>query len=313
MDNSSYRLQYIEDRRQVAGFTDKTLLVLEQTFQRISRFEEAIGKTLEEGMTREELVSLFENLQTVKTSSFIAVKSRIMTYLEWLNARGASIDTSALAALRIQDISVDPILDGEYFRDFQSLQDAVQEVLHAANKVSDDVFATQIAAIYLAWCGVRVEDLVDIEKQDVYEDCILVKGKQIRPNETIMSFLRRYRDLEGYDSLGRTIIFLKYAPSSFLLRTMRVDRINPKSISALFSKLNLVEQEQNSNRRFVYSNIYRSGVFHRAYLYECENGKIQKDDLKTISRVFCEEFSTVSLANIRLQEYNTYRNHFFPN
>lgn len=316
MDNSSYRSQYIQERVAAADLTEESAKEMTNLFERIGRYEDQLGKHIEDDLTREDFVFLFENIRIASIYSFKNIKSKFVTYLEWLRDKNyASPNLEALSGIKFKDISLKQVFEQKYFKDFQSLQDKINDTLWAAERIDDMVFATQITAIYLAWCGVKVEEAVALKKADVGEDHISVGGRKIYPNATIMSFIRDYRDAVSYEAQARGVINLKYIPSEYLLRTVRKDSITPKDLSFLLAKFSKSAADQNvqsDGNTFAYAKIYWSGVFHRAYIYECENGTIKKNDIATINRVFGENHDLTVRANFRLSDYTAFKEHFFP-
>lgn len=316
MDNSSYRSQYIRERVDSGGLTEKSAKELQRLFERIAQAEESLGKHIEDNLTREDFLFLFENMRIASIYSFKNVQSVLRPYLEWLREKGyAEPNTEALAGIKYKSLNLNNTFDQKYFKDFQSLQDKINDTLGAAERIDDMVFATQITAIYLAWCGVKVEEAVALKKSDVGEDCITVGDRKIYPNATIMSFIQDYRDAVSYESQAKTVINLKYMPTECLLRTSRKEQLTSKLLSfmlASFSKSAADKTVQDDGSTFAYAKIYWSGIFHRAYLYECENGTIKKNDMETINRVFGENHDITVKANFRLSDYLAFKEHFFP-
>ena len=208
------------------------------------------------------------------------------------------------------DLKPDEVFDTLYFRDFQSLQDQIEATLSLAAKVDDNVFATQIAAIYMAWCGLSAEEALSIRKADVLEDRVICGDKILHPNRTIMRFLQDYRDAEGYYSQARAVIYLKYMPSEYLFRTARDAHIEDTKALRIFIR-NFGKCSGEGNL-FHYDKVFTSGTFHRTYLHELANGNIEVGDLNTLRSVFKEPFQSISQANKRLHEYKKYRDYFFP-
>lgn len=314
MDNSSYRNLYIEQLAEREGFTEKSAQAFQGLWNRIQRFEKSIGKTLEDGFMKEDYIKLFSYLNIMNVPTFLSTKSRIRKYLERLEEDGmVSQDTvAALVPVKYDDIDTSHIFELNYFKDFQSLQDTIVETLVAADKVDDSIYATQIAAIYMAWCGLQLEEALSLMKSDVKDDCIVCNDKKILPNSTIMEYMKDYRDATEYESAARTIIKLKYIPSEYLFRTARSAHVDTPRVMRIFIRNFGKSAGDENGNMFHYDKVYWSGQYHRAYLYESENGLIQHGDIETISRVFNEKYDSVSLANKRLQAYNKYKQYFFP-
>jgi hypothetical protein len=276
---------------------------------------------LESGLSSEDYIDLFDKLNVTSPSVFRPTKSRIGKYLKWLVSNGI-LEKSHMDALYIvgySSIRADHVYDRRYFKDFQSLQDTIDNIVTAAEKLDDAVFSMQISLIYLAWSGVPLEDALRIKKTDVQDDCIMVGDRVIRPNSTIMEFIKDYRDADGYDAQGCYVIHLRYRPSEYLFRTSKSPCLATEKIARIairrFVKcadLSSVYGMEDTDADVVsYGKVYLSGIFNRAYLYELTNGELHAGDLETLKKVFCEDFPNVALANLRLKEYQNFRQYFF--
>lgn len=316
MSTTSFRSIYIRERIDSGELNEKSATIIQSVFKRIGLAENALGINIEDRLSREEYIALFEKLGISRINYFRNIHAIISVYFQWLKNTGrADPDMDVFSSFDFQDLNLEGAFDQKYYKDFQSMQDRINDTLIASGRIDEDIFATQIAMIYLAWSGVKIEDAIQIKKTDVYEDHIVVNGSIIYPNNAIMHFLNEYRDAVGYTSQARHVIYLKYAQSEYLIRTVRRDQLTPKNASfllAAFSKSFVGLDAKNFDTAFSYAKIYWSGVFHRAYLYECVNGTIQKNDVETINRVFGMNYKDATKANMCLKDYLVYKECFFP-
>lgn len=315
MDNSSYRNLYIEKLLSGNTLSEQSAVTVQNFWTRLHRHEQKNGKTIEDGYTKEEFIRLITDLNAGNTQGFTRYKSLIKKYLEYLVENGAlpQDNIDVLVSIKYEDIDASELYDQKYFKNFQDLQDSITQTLRAAQKVDDDIFATQISAIYMAWCGVHLEDALDVMKSDVMDDHFIAGGCTFYPNPTIMEYLKDYRDSVQYESAARSIITLKYVQSSYLFRTVRSAHVDdPKVMRIFIRNFGKSDPDQDMNL-YHYDKVYWSGVYHRAYLYESENGTIAQGDIETISKVFNEKYDSISIANKRLQSYRKFADHFYPN
>lgn len=313
MDNSSYRNLYIAELTENRQFSEASAITTQNFWKRVQRFENDVGKTLEEGYTKEEFIRLISSFNVSNVSGFLGDKSRIKKYLEWLvEKNGFDSDIVAdISTVKYDDIDAGRLFELKFFKDFQDLQDTIETTLVVADKVDERIFATQIAAIYMAWCGLQMEEALQIKKSDVEDDCIRVGNRKIYPNQTIMEFIKDYRDATEYQSAAKAIITLKYAPSEFLFRTARSGCVDSSKTMRIFIR-NFGKSGGEDSNIFHYDKVYWSGVYNRAYLYECANGMIRQGDIETISKLFNESYTSISVANKRLQAYRKFVQYFFP-
>ena len=313
MDNSSYRNLYIAELTEKRQLSEASAITTQNFWKRVQRFESDVGKALEDGYTKEEFIRLISSFNVSNVSGFLGDKSRIKKYLEWLiesNGFDPNI-ISEISSVKYDDIDAGRLFELKFFKDFQDLQDMIEATLVVADKVDERIFATQIAAIYMAWCGLQLEEALQVKKADVKDDCICVGGREIYPNRTIMEFIKDYRDATEYQSAAKAIITLKYAPSEFLFRTARSGCVDSPKTMRIFIR-NFGKSGGEDSNMFNYDKVYWSGVYNRAYLYECANGTIRQGDMETIRKLFNENYTSISAANKRLQAYRKFVQYFFP-
>ena len=314
MDNRSYRHQYIEEYVQDERFTEQTIVTNINFWKRVEKTENVIGKHLEDGYAREEYISLFNKLKLTTPQSMTPRKTTIRNYIQWLCEQGV-LDEEPLKALdsvTYHDINADDYYENGFFKDFGDLKDKIESALIATEVIDDRRYGTEVTAILLAWCGITAEEAITIRKEDVHEDYISTKNGELRPVSYIMSFLNDYKDQTDYQvMLPQGVATYKYVWSDFLLRTSRQDRIRSgRNLRILLN--NFSKQAEAQSNPFSYNKIYWSGVYHRAYLYECANGPIKPGNVETIQKIFGETYSYVQDANKRLYAYQRYKEYFFP-
>lgn len=312
MDNSSYRSQYISST--TARMSEESARGVENFWKRVARVEREIGKTLEEGYTREQYIDLMERMRLTKPHTFLPTKSSIGGYLQALRNDGLldSEYVDTLYAIRFNDIDPSNVFDSKYFKSFADLQSSIEDTLYAADKVDDGVFDIQISAIYCAWMGLSIEEALQIKKADVEDECVRLADRTITPNSAIMHFLCNFRDATEYQSQAAAIIRLKYAESQWLFRTPRSEHVESPKTMRIFIR-NFWKSAGDGTKIFNYDKIYWSGIFSRAYEYEQKHGEIQSGNTSLLEEVFNEKYSSGSVANERLREYHAYRRHFFQN
>lgn len=318
VDSSSYRSQFIQSHNESSNNSENSIKAFNSFWSRIARCERELGKRLEDGYSKEDYIKLIAKLHVSSSRVLSPVKSRIGQYLKWLNERGAlekdALDT--FYSITYSDIDPGDIFENKYYKDFGSLKDEIDHILHAAAKTDESVFATQISALYMAWCGLTIEETLNLKKSDVGEDSIRVGDKVINPTGVIMDYIKEYRDADGYLSQARGLIKLKYASTQWLFRTVRAAHIDVRTMRILINKFSTsaagAQESDLALSPLSYYKVYWSGIFSRAYVYECINGPIKSGDKDKIELVFNEKYSTITLANARLNEYQRFKQHFFP-
>lgn len=310
MDNSSYRSLYIEEVNK--NVADQSASTVSAYWLRIGKIEHGIGKRLESGYTKAAYVALLNALNVTNLNTFYVNKSRIGAYVKWLIQRNLLPPDSieALTSIKYSEMRPDRIFDTKYFDSFNSLQNAIETTLFAAGRIDDAVYAMQISVLYLAWCGLTIEEALAIQKSDVHEDHIVVGDCTIYPEKKIMAHIVEYRDATEYTTQGKGIITRKYPYSEYLFRTTQSHHVtDPKVMRVFIRTFGVSGGEENI---YNYDKVYWSGIFKRTYDYECENGKLTTGNMDVLAQLFRETYPTHAAAYKRLAEYQKFREYFYP-
>lgn len=310
MDERNYRSQYIEEA--IKNVTDPSANTVSVFWLRIGKIEHSIGKRLESGYTRDEYASLLNALNVTNLNAFYVNKSRIGAYIKWLIQRDLLPPNSinGLTSIKYSEMRPDRIFDTKYFESFASLQNAINTTLAIAMKVDNRVYALQISALYLAWCGLTIEETLAMKKADVLEDCIIVGDRRIYPEPKIMEYLFAYREATQYTTQGKGEITRRYPYSEYLFRTAQSYHVtDPKTMRVFIRTFGVSGGEENI---YNYDKVYWSGIFKRAYDHECSHGKLTAGNIDALEALFREKYPTHSAAYKRLTEYQQFRDYFYP-
>lgn len=310
MDNSSFRSQFIKEA--VRDIADQSADTISTYWLRIAKIEKHLGKGLDKGYTRDEYVSLLNALNATNLNAFYGNKSRIGAYIKWLIQRDMLPPDSihSLTSIKFGEMRPDRIFDMKYFASFDSLRNAIETTLFAADRIDNAVYALQISALYLAWCGLTIEEALALRKADVLDDCVVVCGRRICPEPEIMAYLIAYRDATQYMTQGKGIITRRYPDSEYLFRTAQSHHVtDPKTMRVFLRTFGVSGGEENI---YNYDKVYWSGIFKRTYDYECEHGKLTTGNLDILEKLFCEAYPTSSAAYKRLAAYRQFQTYFYP-
>jgi hypothetical protein len=307
------RIQYIDKHIASYNLAAGAKQAYVAVWNAVSKAEGKVGKVLEQSYTHDEYLELFKALGHGAYATIGKTKVVVGGYLKSLVVRGVLDDSNVkdFYSLKFEDMDISVDLASKYFKDFGTLQRAIDRALGNALRLDDGAYATQISAVYLAWSGLKACEAIRLKKSEVLEDRILIGNREIRPSQKVMSFLTAYRDAIGYESRAANIITLKYAPSDHLLRTVRSDSISASNIRIYINRMGKHATE-NSINLFNYDKVYWSGIFNRAYMHELANGSLRSSEKERLQLVFNESFKSNQLANRRLREYLRFKKFFYP-
>ena len=262
-----------------------------KTWNKVRAFEESIGKTLDDGYTREEYIALFNFALARCSSTFYNDKKVVLFYIRYLIARGAlpAEHETILAGITADDLSIKGGTDRiRYFKNLNHLREAIEDTVKAADRVDETMYDVPSAVLYLAWYGLTEEQVLTLPKTAVLEDGIILNGQKIEMPYFLTDLLVRLRDAEGFNTKGRGIIFRKYMYSDYLIRTEDSHQVSVFQMRASLSRMDKVMDHTYSLR---FDTARQSGIFYRAYMLECENNNFDLSDPEFAANVFCEDFT----------------------
>lgn len=286
------RLQFFEDANGgYVSFSHPKHFI--KTWKKVKTFEDNIGKTLDDGYTKEEYISLFNFMLARCSSSFYNDKKVVMYYIRYLIAHDAlpAEQEDILASVVVEDLSI-----------------------KAADRVDETMYDVPSAILYLAWYGLSEEQVLTLPKSAVLEDGIMLDDQKIEMPHFITDLLVRLRDAEGFSTKGRGIIFRKYMYSDYLIRTEDSYQMTVPQMRASLSRMDKVMDHTYSLR---FDTARQSGIFYRAYMLECESNSFDLSDPVFASKVFSEDFTKVKIKadpgkqlRQRVRDYTLYKQLF---
>lgn len=288
-----------------------------KTWNKVKKFEKSIGKTLDDGYTKEEYIALFNFVLTRCSSTFYSDKTAVVYYIRYLIAHGVlSVEHKSI----LDDITADDlsIKDNEtrvrYFRNLNHLRDAIDDTIKAADRVDETMYDVPSAILYLAWYGLTEEQVLSFPKSAVLEDGIMLDGQKIELPYFLIDLFVRLRDAEGFRTKGRGIIFRKYMYSDYLIRTEDSYQMTVPQMRASLSRMDKVMEHTYSLR---FDTARQSGIFYRAYMLECESNHFDLSDPVFASKVFSEDFTQAKIKvdpgrhlRERVRDYTLYKQLF---
>lgn len=218
-------------------------------------------------LTTQDMILAYEELDLLSTDAFRTYKTTIINFLRWTDENGHPSQhlVKAMQEIRPNDVVG---LYKTYAKSFFKDLDDLLNILRFADKYNLDTFR---CGALLVWCGINVEDLIDILKTDLDEDNntiihpITKEPFQIPP--IVTAYLSNYRD----KTVG-------CKPSDYLFRNSR---------SAHLTVARMIKTSSNANRALVdicpktfkWTSIYLSGLYYRIHEYEKGFGAIAHKNL----------------------------------
>lgn len=289
MEGTMNRTQFFNDANE-GYYAFSPTKNFQKTWNKVLAFEESIGKTLDDGYTKEEYIALFNSALARCTSTFANDKKVVMFYVRYMVAHGVlpQEHEKILASVTVSDLSIKGSRRIRYFKNLNHLKEAIEDTVKVADRVDNTVYDVASAILYLAWYGLTEEQVLTLPKTAVLEDGIMLDGKKIEMPYFVTELLNRLKDADGFYSKGRGVIFRKYIYSENLIRTEDSYQLSVYQMRASLSRMDKVTNHVYSLK---FDTVHQSGVFYRAYMMECESNNLDLTNLDLASRIFCEDLS----------------------
>lgn len=279
-------------------------------WKKVLAYEEQTGQSLDNGLTKEQYVSMFNSMRVRHTSTFFNYKSHVMSYVRYLIANGVlpAEQESILASVTVDDLKINETSGVQYYKNLGMLHQAIQDSINVSECYDETLFDLPAVILYLAWFGLTEEQIINFPKEDVLDDGVMINGEKTEMPFEILQVFKRLRDAEGYYQQARGVIFRAYVYSDNLIRTERNSKINVSKMQGLVNRLNTLMDGAYSLR---YNVIHQSGIFYRAHLLECESTQFNLEDPEFASKVLCEDLSSKVKRTARIRDYKLYKQLFY--
>lgn len=313
---SAIREQFVRDS--VAGYPAyKYPGWLHNVWNKTLAYEKSIGKTLDEGFTREDFIGLFQYLHPGKASTFVSMKMPLVYYLRYLVSHGAlpQANLETLQELSVLDVNIKDSKQTYFIKNLVALRAAIEDTIHVgvAEKPDDTMYDAQASVLYLAWFGFTLQEICDLKKSDVLLDGVMRGGVKIEMPKYAMFLINRYKESAGIKTQGRGEIFAPYQYSEYLVRTKAAPHLDVPTVKMALYRFNRVTDKQYA---LSYQRVRDSGIFFRAYALEqnmaLNDEKFDLKDRAFVARVFETEEETLDkakLARIK-RDYTRYKQLF---
>lgn len=289
-----------------------------RTWNKVLKFEENFGKTLDEGYTREEYIKLFNSLLVQKSGTFLNDRKVIMHYVRYMISHQVlpKEHEQIIFSIKLEELSVKPE-DGRirYYKNLFMLREMIQSTIDAAARADDMVFDVPVSILYLAWFGLTEEEIINLPKDAVTNEGVMVNGQMISMPSFVTEILTRLRDTDGYYKQSKGLTFMRYAESPNLIRTLASSQMTVFHMRRSLSRMDKILDHIGALR---FDVVRLSGIFYRAYMLECESTKFNLDDLAFASKVFCEDFvnpkaktDVQRIYRQRVNDYTLYKRLFY--
>lgn len=243
---------------------------------------------------------------TKSRSTFVNRKSLVKYYLKWCYDNGIVRDyevVRTLEGIQAQDIFKENVYKKYYFPNFMDLFTTIELKLKKSNKADAILYSPAVVAVFLAWYGVKLPEVVGIKKTDID-----FENAQIH-----------LRDRDVYIKLGEQILPLiklcieskQYINSDYLIRAKKRERLTTVQLTPKISALlgGMAGDVSGTTKLISYNKVYWSGVFVRAYKNENPEKPYSIAD-EAFKDIFAEDTS-MPARSVRLKEYRDFCDYFF--
>lgn len=283
--------------------------------------EQELGKSRED-FTRDEWISFVFDRVRSSTSAYTLLRAYLFESLKTEEAR------AAVSTIAFSEVNHTAVLLSEYFATYNDLMDYVEDgVKQTAKERKADIhsFDITLVTVTLAWFGLTCEEARNVRKSDFLTRVHILKvgdKRTIRLPDRAYTYIKDFIELPGFkvnNGNRQTLNIIPLVDSPYLLRTQRSSQISMLSLKA-----NITRHIKETTKRVTYDSVYWSGVFSRAYEYECKHGRVlppsnrqnapERDAwIAKIRTLMGDRFTPKDGSMIlRYQQYQSYRRVFHP-
>lgn len=278
-------------------------------WEKLRAFEEKGGKPIEDGLTKEEYVSLYDAMSIRHSTVFDKMKVCLTFYMKFLVNEGVLpfSDLELFQSIKFSDVPVRSIGTVMFYKNIDQLIENIEDSKMSSDAYDTDRFDMAAGVLYLAWYGFTNEEIANAKKADVTKDGVYKSGSLVHMDKYVIKELLKLVDAEGYYQLARGPIFVRYVKTDFLIRTKKADRVKAKALNNVVWRINEVCDQRYSLSLGV---VYKSGVFFRAYMEECAGRKLDLKDMGAVGRALKRKITTPMALRSAVNDYLRYKTLF---
>ena len=302
--------------KEIIGQKTNASNTFRQVWKHVLDYEATSGNCLDNGLTREQYIDLLSSFCR-RRAGFTGRKSALMTYVKAMVESGglAEDQISILSSVHFPDLNIiGTIVQAKksdvklsYFKNFQALKSAIAETLTESDTKYKEKYDIPKSILFLAWFGLTEEEIFNLRKKDVMADGVMVGDRMITLPEDVAKHINHLAVSDGYYQKAKGVIFRRYVPSEYLIRTDRRERLDVLGMRSILYRMNLI-----TGRKFSlsYDTAFYSGVYFRAYMLECESDSFDLSDPTFAAKVLCTDTSTPSMHSAAIDNYNMFKKLF---
>lgn len=276
----------------------------------LEEFEKEIGKTIEEGFQREDYIKLFSKMEIRSGGTFSNYKTALLYYVNYLIANDVLPydHNRILVSVRMDDLDITNSDTVSFIKNPAVLEKYVNATLATSDAYDYTIYYGAISAIYLEWAGLTEDEIINLKKSEVLDDCVIVGKKRISIDKNHIRIIHQYRDAVSYFQLAVSVAEYRYMNSQYLMRTRANAKMTKLSLQQTINRFNCITDRVYSLK---YNTLHMSGIYYRAYLRELASVEFDLNDKKFASEVFCTDLTTNRSKRINtLRGYSLYKTLF---
>lgn len=303
---------------QMQSRDDNAARLFMRTWNNVLAFEQRIGKTLDEGFTREEYANLMSSM-TKRSGSYTNRKSDVMLYVRTMVEAGVMHpdQISILSSVHFKDSTVIGTVEQaeehhtkiKYFKNLAALRQAVEKTASMSSSYDMTLYNLPASILYLAWMGLSEEEIVQLKKTDFdwANGVIHLSDRNVEIPKEIQKFFHDFCISDGFYQKARGVIFRKYTESEYFIRSDKMQQLDVVALRSCLYRMNKISGRLYS---LSYDTAYQSGAFFRAYMMECSSADFDLSDPVVAADILKENTSSDMLYYSAINNYKFYKRLF---
>ncbi len=278
-------------------------------WNRVEEAEKASGLSVDNALTKEQYATLLNLMGFRKRADFFTCKTFLGRYVDYLVRHGVlpESQTKMLRRVSFEEIKLNKQVGVVYFKDLPMLRAKIEEAVRLSGSHDENLYDMHATILYLTWFGLSMDEIINLRKDDVLDDGILLNGKKMVLPYSVCNVLARCRDAVGYSQQAKGVIFMRYQASEYLLRSRLKPQLNSGNIRSMLCALNRYADFNAGLRLDV---VCDSGLFNRLYQLERESVDFPLDNMEFAESATGKKFTNVAVHKNFLEEYKLYKQWF---
>lgn len=291
----------------------------ENLFYSISNYEKQLNKDFCK-MNVPEAKMIIASLKILSISSLITIITLLRDYSNWCIANGKTNSENSLLKIQSSDFDLSFSIQSKLLKSPEQLNN----ILTVAFGNEETAYQKQSKLIaWLLYYGFSVEDIKHLTNSDVlnFEKIIYNYPTDSEYFKLILNLMKeceKLYEIKTFNGRGGSEKIEYLSDSKFIIRSKTNSRSDPSGVvsdTIILNRIRDINSEYSNNTgvlvELTVDRIVKSGIFHRLYQYEKDNGSINKETFQKFFNIGYEsKFTVANEVSKKKKDYENWKKAF---